>query len=114
MARSFLHRLIGPRLPVGPGRLHVCPLCHEDFVSPTWWEPEAAEVWRVGLRCGACGYERETVIGPELARMLDKALDKRSAVIARAADQVEAEAMAAWVESFSDALRRDQIVASDF
>jgi hypothetical protein len=54
------------------------------------------------------------VIGPELARMLDKALDKRSAVIARAADQVEAEAMAAWVESFSDALRRDQIVASDF
>ena len=68
----------------------------------------------MGLRCGACGYERETVIGPELAQMFDKALDKGFDAIAETADRLQTESMTAWVESFSEALQRDHIVASDF
>src|SRR5687768_12647930 len=114
MARSFFSRLFGPRIPLGSGALHVCPLCRGDFVNPTRWDPESAELWRVELRCGACGYEHETVIGPELTRMLDKSLDKGFDTIAETADQLQTESMTAWVESFSEALQRDDIVASDF
>jgi hypothetical protein len=92
----------------------VCRECGGDYVNPTRWDPEAAEVWRVGLRCGACGYERETVVGPTAAQLFDKALDKGYDAIARRADELERENMTSWVETFSAALRRDLIDAGDF
>ena len=83
-------------------------------MNPTRWDPEATEVWRVGLRCGACGYERETVVGPTVAQLFDKALDKGFDAIAKTADRVERENMTSWVETFSAALQRDLIDPADF
>jgi hypothetical protein len=93
MSLRALRWLLGPKLPVGA--LHVCRLCGGDFVNPTRWDAEGPDLWRVGLRCGACGHERETIVGPTAA-------------------DLERENMASWVETFSAALRRDLIDAEDF
>jgi hypothetical protein len=114
MARRTIRRLLGPRLTPAPGRLHVCPDCGGDYVNPTSWDVEGRELWRVGLRCGGCGYERETVIGPELAEIFDRALDKGFNELTRTAERVERDNMTAWVDSFSTALQRDLIEPSDF
>jgi hypothetical protein len=112
--RRALRRWIGSKRSVPLGALHICRACRSDFVNPTYWESEAAEVWRVGLRCGACGFERETVIGPTLAEMFDKALDTRYDRLAETAQRLEAASMAEWVESFTAALEHDLIEAEDF
>jgi hypothetical protein len=112
MSLRALRWLLGPKLPVGA--LHVCRLCGGDFVNPTRWDAEGPDLWRVGLRCGACGHERETIVGPTAAQLFDQALDKGFDRIAETADDLERENMASWVETFSAALRRDLIDAEDF
>jgi hypothetical protein len=107
---DMLRRLLGPGQPVGAAALHICARCRDDFVTPTRWEAEVNGLWRVHLRCGACGHERDTVVGPQAARMFDRALAKRSEVLER----VERERMTHWVDAFSIALERDLIDASDF
>jgi hypothetical protein len=112
MSLRAFRRLLGPRFPVDA--LHVCHLCGGDYVNPTRWDAEGPDLWRVGLRCGACGFERETVVGPTVAELFDAALDKGFDRIAETADELERENMACWVATFSAALRRDLIDAGDF
>jgi hypothetical protein len=109
-----VRRILGPVKPVGDVPLHVCQACRRDFVHPTAWKDEAGRARRVYLRCGACGHAREAVVGPDGEKLLTRALDKRFGMIAEAADRLEQELMARWVDEFAGALRHDLIDASDF
>jgi hypothetical protein len=109
-----VRRILGPVKPVGHVPLHVCQACRRDFVHPTGWKDEAGRARRVYLRCGACGHAREAVVGPDAEKLLTRALDKRFGMIAEAADRLEQELMADWVDEFAGALRHDLIDASDF
>ena len=109
-----LRRILGPVKPVGHVPLHVCQECRRDFVHPTAWKDEAGRARRVYLRCGACGYTRDVVVGPEAEQLFKRAVDKRSGTIAAAADRLEQELMAGWVDSFAGALEHDLIDAADF
>jgi hypothetical protein len=42
-------------------RLHVCAKCEGEFVQATRWDDPVDDTRRVGLRCAACGHERELV-----------------------------------------------------
>ncbi len=108
------HMLLRRRRDPKPGAIHVCHACAGDYVNPTYCEEEARDLWRVGLRCGACGYERETLIGNVLAEMYNRALDKGNAKIAATVARLDAESMAGYIETFTAALRHDLIDASDF
>jgi hypothetical protein len=108
-----LKNLLGPRLPL-PSDIHVCACCARDFVNPVSWDAAGDERWVVALRCGGCGHERTREISRTEARRLDGSLDRGYDAIARAADRLERELMAAWVESFAGALERDLIDVADF
>lgn len=114
MARLRLRRLLGPKLPI-PGRLHVCPACGGDFVTPAGRDfEEGAGRWIIALRCGACGHRGEALVAASDVRELRRVLDRQASQIAAAAEQLAREEMTAWIASFSVALERDLIDAGDF
>jgi hypothetical protein len=88
--------------------------CGDDFVSPAAWSFDDQGTRRVTLVCGACGHVRECTITPTSAALLEVAHANRLAHLAEAADRLERERMASWVESFTVALDRDLIDATDF
>jgi hypothetical protein len=83
-------------------------------MNPTRWDLDADGRRRVGLRCGACGHESETTPVPTAAALFEAAHANRIARMTDAATRLERERMAGWVESFSGALERDLIDATDF
>jgi hypothetical protein len=113
MVRRALRRLLGPKLAL-PNALHVCTRCGDDSVRPTRWSEEAPELSRVRLRCGACGHERETVMGDHFARLFKRALEEREQALAARAEADERERMARWAEAFAAALERDAVTPADF
>jgi hypothetical protein len=95
-------------------RLHVCAGCEGEFVQPTRWDAPVKGLRRVGLRCAACGHEREVVADLTATALLEAehayALDQLS----EAADELARERMSTWVDCFARALERDLIDAADF
>ena len=94
--------------------LHICAACGGDFANPAAWEEADPLTWVVSLRCGACGHERDVTVTKGAARRLNRALDRGYDAIERAAERLERERMAGWVEAFGAALQRDLIDAADF
>jgi hypothetical protein len=113
--RSLLHRLMGPKLPLPlPRLLCVCAACGADFVNPVRWITQEDGQRRVHLRCGACGLERDVVVTPTSAALLEAAHEARVAQIAQTLERLERDRMAAWADTFTQALERDLIDAADF
>lgn len=94
--------------------LHICAACGGDYANPAAWEQPDPLTWVVSLRCGACGHERDVTVGKGTARRFNRALDRGYNAIERAAERLERERMAGWVEAFGAALQRDLIDAADF
>jgi hypothetical protein len=113
MARLSLRRLLGRRSPRA-GALHVCAACAADFVNATFADADDDLTRRVHLRCGACGFERDTVADHVEAAVYDTAHANRLARIADDAERLALERMGGWVASFTAALERDLIDAADF
>jgi hypothetical protein len=110
MARLSFRRLLGPKSAL-PGPLYLCAVCGGDFVIPVAWSLGVDGAPRVTLTCGACGYVRDVEVTPTGAALLEAAREYR---LAETAARLERERMSAWVESFTAALARDLIDASDF
>jgi hypothetical protein len=94
--------------------LHVCSSCRSDFVHATERRRESEARWRISLRCGQCGGCRDVVVSIDLARRFDADVSRGLATIASDLDTLDRERMAAQVEAFAAALRRDLIDAGDF
>lgn len=113
MGRSLFRRLMGPKLPL-PGLLYLCAACGEDFANPVGWSAVEDGQRRVHLRCGACGFEREVTVTPTTAALLAAAHEARLAQITAELERLERDGMAAWADTFTQALDRDLIDAGDF
>jgi DNA-directed RNA polymerase subunit RPC12/RpoP len=109
----FLTRAVWRPLPVDD-RLHVCVRCRRDFCWPVDWESVDESHWRIAVRCGECGHEREVVAPDGQAAVFDLALDRHEDAIARAADRLSLERMQLEVEAFAAALAADLIDADYF
>jgi hypothetical protein len=72
-----------------------CPLCRSDFVVPVAWEPVGEDRWWIFLRCGECGISRDVTVLDEVAQRYDSELQLSAAPIARNADRLESERVAA-------------------
>ena len=110
--RSF-RRLFGVQSGVR-ARLHVCANCEGEFVQATRWDEPVNGTRRVGLRCAACGHERETVADLTATALFKAAHSNSLARLTETAEQLARERMTAWVDSFAGALERDLIDAADF
>ena len=84
----LLRRIRGPVLPVGD-RLIVCALCGGSVVNPVNWEETDTSRWWVLLRCGACGWSREVIIGDDEAKQLERDLEPGLRQIATVLDTLE-------------------------
>ena len=73
-----------PRAPLPGSGLHVCPVCHGDFVHREYAQAEGAGRQRLGLRCGECGAERDVVVSDDLARRVGEDMARGREMIARA------------------------------
>jgi hypothetical protein len=94
--------------------LHVCSSCRSDFVHATDKHRESAARWRMRLRCGQCGGCRDVIVSEDLVRRFDADVSRGLASIAGDLETLDRERMAAQVEAFAAALRRDLIDAGDF
>lgn len=112
VTRAF-KALLGPREPLATD-VHVCVVCRGDCVNPVAWDEAGEDRWRVVLRCGACGNEDTRELSHDDAAGLLNALDRGYDAIQTAAERLERELLADWVETFSAALQRDLIDAGDF
>jgi hypothetical protein len=122
VAADNRHMLIGPRsfrrlFGVQSGiraQLHVCVRCEGEFVQATRWDDPVDGTRLVGLRCAACGHERETTADLTATALFHAAHSNSIEQLAETAERLARERMTAWVESFSGALERDLIDAADF
>ena len=94
--------------------LHVCVRCARDRCAPVEWETAGDAHWRIALRCGECGHEREAVVGDAEAAAYDVVLDRHEDLMLAAAERLSRERLAHEVEAFAAALAGDLIVADDF
>jgi hypothetical protein len=86
------------RHPDSTTGLQLCVHCKSDYVVPVDWEPAGAageERWWMFLRCGECGMSRDVTVSDEVAQRYDAELQHSAAPIARAADRLERERVAA-------------------
>ena len=103
------------RRPPLPGSgLHLCRVCHDDYVVPVWWEEIDDARWHMLLRCAQCETYRDVVVTNEIASSYERDLQRGMAVIAATLDRSERERMAAEVSVFIAALEHDLIDAADF
>jgi hypothetical protein len=108
--KRVLTWLVTPLLSDG----HVCNACWKHDASPIAWQPAEHGRWHVTLRCGSCGEREHRIVTAAESRRLHRLLAKQRRLIAEAADRLERELMARWVETFVTALRRDLISSTDF
>ena len=94
--------------------LVVCRACGAEFVHPVEWHPHDDERWWIQLRCGACGFIRETIASNANADRYDLELDQMEADIRAEATRLERERQAEEAETFATALDRDLISPEDF
>jgi flavoprotein len=94
--------------------LAECRACGTDFVYPVEWRPHDDDSWWMLLRCGACGFCRETIAPNALADRFDLELDRMQADIRAEAGRLERERQVEEAEAFAAALDRDLIIPEDF
>ena len=70
----------------GPG-LQECPVCHDDYVVPVWWEGLEGDRWHMLLRCAQCETYREVVVADDVARVYERDLERGMAEIAAALER---------------------------
>jgi hypothetical protein len=102
------------RTPSPGSGLHLCRVCHDDYVVPVWWEELDAERWHMLLRCAQCETYREIVVGNDVAKAYDRDLQRGMDVIAAALEKTDRARMAEEALVFIAALERDLIDAADF
>ena len=95
-------------------QLHVCAQCEGEFVQATRWDEAVNGTRRVGLRCAACGHERETTADLTATALFKAAHTNGIEQLAETAERLARERMCMWVDSFAGALERDLIDANDF
>jgi hypothetical protein len=95
-------------------RLIRCGACGARLVNPVDWHESDRSDWWVRLRCGACGWSREVVVGDEDAKQLERDLKPGMREIASAVDRLDRERMLREVDAFTAALDRDLIGPGDF
>lgn len=95
-------------------RLAVCPACHLDFVWPVDHCEEGIASWRVVLRCGNCGTEREGVWQRKAVECFDEERDIAEAQIRADLKAVTHANMAELADTFASALAADAILPEDF
>jgi hypothetical protein len=91
-----------------------CPFCSREAMCPMDWGTSGDSHWWLLLRCAECELWSEIVVTNEQAAALDVELDRQMAEIARAVHALDAERMAAEVDTFVAALERDLVDAADF
>lgn len=92
----------------------VCVACGEPFACPLDWELAEHGHWRVDVRCGECGHRRTVVLPDADAACLNERLADDARAIAGEVRRLDAERMAAEIETLTRALRFDLIGAGDF
>jgi hypothetical protein len=97
-----------------PARLVVCQRCDADFVVPVAWEDRGEAGWWIRLRCGGCGFFRDTAVSNEQVKCFQRELDRGVDEIAAAVDRHEREVMIADVDALTLALQHDLIDADSF
>jgi len=102
------------RSPPPGSDLHLCRVCHEDYVVPVWWEEIDDECWHMLLRCAQCETYREVEATNDVAKAYDRDLHRGMTVIAASLERSERERMATEVSAFIAALERDLIDPADF
>jgi len=102
-----------PRSPVDVGDL-LCGACGSSFVCPMDWDTDGETGWRIDTRCGECGSRDELRLSNQQAASFDVALGDQVAMIAQAADLLEAERAARDLRSLIEALEHDLIGPADF
>jgi len=95
-------------------RLHVCVQCEGELVQATRWDEPINGTRLVGLRCAGCGHERETTADLTATALFRAAHTNGIEQLSEAAERLARERMSAWVDSFTGALERDLIDATDF
>jgi hypothetical protein len=113
IGRPSFRRLFGVQSGVR-ARLHVCVGCTGEFVQATRWDDPVNGTRLVGLRCAACGHERETVADLTATALFQAAQTDGAVRLEATADELAREQMSEWVASFAGALERDLIDAADF
>jgi hypothetical protein len=106
----LLQRLLASRLR----RLHVCPYCGSDFVSPVRWHEANETHWWVRLRCGQCERWHEGLFTDKALERFERKLDNTSRRLANEADRLHREWRSTEADAFAAALDRGLIDAGDF
>lgn len=92
----------------------VCRWCQRSYACADDWTATDDEHWRVRMRCGQCGYEREVLLSNTAAARLEERLAADMDAIARDAARLDAERMADEVEAFLADLRAGRVAPADF
>jgi hypothetical protein len=99
--------------PPGSG-LHLCPVCHADFVVPVWWEELDGGRLHLLLRCAECETHHDLVVPGDIADRFERDYVRELDAMAQTLARLDREGMAAAASAFSTALARDLIGADDF
>ena len=99
--------------PPGSG-LHLCHLCHDDFVVPVWWEETDDQQWHMLLRCAQCETYREITVGDDVAAAYERDLERGRAEITATLERSDRARMLAELPVLIAALKHDLIDAADF
>jgi hypothetical protein len=102
------------RTPSPGSGLHLCRVCHDDYVVPVWWDEVDDERWHMLLRCAQCETYRDVVVAEDVAKAYERDLQRGMAEISAALDRSDRARMAAELQVFVAALERDLIDAADF
>lgn len=113
---SKLRRRFAARAFVTATPTHTieCERCGSGFLATVTSERVDDGHWRILHRCGACEARQEIVLANTQAALLQIRLEGQRAGMVAELARLERERMAAEVETFAIALRRDLISASDF
>ena len=106
--------MFGRRTPPPGSGLHVCRVCHDDYVVPVWWEELDDERWHMLLRCAQCDTCCDVVVGDDVAKAYDRDLQRGMAEIAASLERSDRARMTDEVQVFIAALERDLIDPGDF
>ena len=94
--------------------LHICPSCESELVQPTDWSVSDADYWALTLECPNCSWHESGVYGPAQVARLEDQLDAGLGDLIADLRRLTQANMAADIERFVDALRRDLILPEDF
>jgi len=78
------------------------------------WAPDGETSWTIETRCGECGTWAELLLSSAQAARFDVVLNEQIALMAGAAERLEAERAARDLESLIEAFRLDLIGPGDF